>query len=318
MKNQLFEIDTFIKPPLKWVGGKSQLLNQLELLILEYIKFTGNKRFIYHEPFFGGGALYFDLWLKGYINYAYISDINSSLINFYKVLQNIEFDGSLKKIISQLNLFESKFNSKLTIDQKKHIYTKWVSEFNKLKVKQRKSDSNKIYQAALLLAINKTCFNGVYRENQKGCFNVPFNKSSKKLKLYDEDNLAAVQNSLKKAKLSVGSFTQNINFKTTRQNHLLFLDPPYIPLSSTSNFSDYSSEGFSIKEHKLLAEKINKINQIGGYFILTNSNTSLTQEIYNPKNIFYSLDVDVSRSVNSVGSKRKTGLVKEVIITNIR
>jgi len=98
----------------------------------------------------------------------------------------------------------------------------------------------------------------------------------------------------------------------------LFLDPPYIPLSSTSNFSDYSSEGFSIKEHKLLAEKINKINQIGGYFILTNSNTSLTQEIYNPKNIFYSLDVDVSRSVNSVGSKRKTGLVKEVIITNIR
>lgn len=315
---QLFEVETVIKPPLKWVGGKSQLLKQIEFFINIYLKELHLSNFVYHEPFFGGGALFFYLWFKDLFTKSYIADINSSLVNFYVVLQNLKYKNSFKLFLIEIDKLQVLINLQKTLENKSNLYNRWVNEFNYLKKQKKLSHKDLIYQASLFLALNKTCFNGIYRENQKGLFNVPFNKSMKEVKIFNEKNLISVKNSLASTVIKNISFEKSLNFRNIQKEHLVFLDPPYLPISKTANFSDYSSEGFKTNDHILLAEKIDQINNKGAYFILTNSNSPLTQEIYNKNLEYQSIEVDVSRSVNSSSSKRKTGITKEIIITNIR
>lgn len=311
-------MDINIKPPLKWVGGKSQLLKQIEFFIDIYLKNFNYKKFVYHEPFFGGGALFFNLWFKDLISRSYIADINSSLINFYMILQNTKYKNSFSKFLIEIEKLQYLINSQMILDKKSKLYYNWVDEFNYLKKQKKLSQKDLIYMASLFLAINKTCFNGIYRENQKGLFNVPFNKNMKKIKIFDEKNLISVKNSLATSSITNKTFQDSINFINIKKEHVVFIDPPYIPISKTANFSDYSSEGFKTNDHLKLSEKIDRIDQKGAFFILTNSNSSDTQEIYNKQNKYLSIEVDVSRNINSTGSKRRTGVTKELIITNIR
>jgi len=316
--NQLFEIDTTIKPPLKWVGGKTQIIKQLEYLIDIYLKKINYKKQIYHEPFIGGGALFFNVWFRDLFNKYFISDINKSLINFYLVIQNSKYSNSFSKFLIEVEKLQHLINSQDTLEKKSKVYLNWVNEYNSLKIQKNKSVKKTISEASLFLALNKTCFNGMYRENQKGLFNVPFNKGMKNTKMFDEKNLLSVKNALSSSVISNKSFEKSINFINIKKNHLVFIDPPYLPISQTANFSDYSSEGFKINDHLLLAEKITQIDEKGAFFILTNSNLLLTKEIYNNDKKYTNLEVDVSRSINSSSSKRKTGITSEIIITNIR
>ena len=274
-------------------------------------------KFSYHEPFFGGGALFFDLVSNKKIKKAYLNDINRELIIMYQLIQSERnSDQLLKKVIS----LEKSFN-----DSKKRdiLFSEWKERFNDLLFELNKVDklsiSEKIELSALLIAINKTCFNGVYRKNKKGQFNVPFGKKiNEDLKFLDLDNFKNVQSGLQYSKLTNSSFEKAINFKVIKPNHLIFLDPPYIPLSTTAQFKEYYEDGFTIQQHKLLSEKIKEIDSKGAYFILTNSNTELVKDIYLTKKNFSLHKLSVSRSINQMGKDESESGTKEILITNFK
>ena len=304
-------------PVLKWVGGKRQLLPILRLCIDEYSEKTNINKFSYHEPFFGGGALLFDLISRQKIKRSYINDINRELILMYEVIKSEKnSDKLMKKILSLQDLF----NESKTRDI---LFSEWKKRFNKLIYKlstdQNLSDIEKIEISALLVSLNKTCFNGVYRKNKKGQFNVPFGK-----KMTDVVNFINIENykniniALQNTQLTNLSFESAINFQKIKKDHLVFIDPPYIPISKTAQFKGYYDDGFSIEQHHLLAQKINEIDSKGAKFILTNSNTDLVKYIYLTKKNYFLSRVSVARSINQTGRDNSESGIKEILITNFK
>ena len=262
-----------VAPFVKWAGGKRQLITQIRERMPE--KYND-----YYEPFIGGGAVIFDLLPAN----ALINDINKALINTYRTICN-EPDAFLKEV--------NRLDNDMWEDGKKYYYT--IREHYNDKLMRSEYD---VELAALFVFINKHCFNGLYRVNGKGLFNVPYNNSRRVS--VDEDVIIATSEYLRGVTIIDGDFEQAC--KNAKKGDFVFIDSPYAPLNPTS-FESYTKEGFDIESHKRLAKLYDELTARGCYCMLTNHNTELINELYGNKD--YKIDVvSVYRINNSVESNR--------------
>lgn len=271
-----------VAPFVKWAGGKRQLIPQIRERMPE--KYND-----YYEPFVGGGAVIFDLLPAN----ALINDINKALINTYITICN-EPDAFLKEV--------NRLDNDMWEDGKKYYYS--IREHYNDKLMRSEYD---VELAALFVFINKHCFNGLYRVNGKGLFNVPYNNSRRVS--VDEDVIIATSEYLRGVTIIDGDFEQAC--KNAKKGDFVFIDSPYAPLNPTS-FESYTKEGFDIESHRRLARLYDELTKRGCYCMLTNHNTELINGLYGNKG--YTIDVvSVKRMINSDASNR---VGEEVIICN--
>lgn len=271
-----------LKPITKWVGGKRKLLPELNNLKPK----TYNK---YYEPFLGGGAFLFDLMPKK----AIINDQNSELINVYKVVKS-----SPDELIKLLKKHEENNSKEYYLSLRSVDRNGLINEMSNVE------------RAARIIYMLKVDFNGLYRVNSKGQFNVPYGKY-KEPKIVDIENIMNVSNYFNNNNVSIleGDFSDAI--KSAQNNDFVYFDPPYIPLNMTSNFTAYTANGFNEKDQIRLKDTFFNLANKGVNVMLSNSDTELTRELYKDALIH---EVKVGRSINSDTSKR--GKVNEVIITS--
>ena len=283
---------TQIKPFLKWVGGKTKLLSEIEKnLPKNLIK----KSFNYVEPFLGGGAVFFHLIQNFNIEKAYLNDLNNKLIDVYKDIRdkNKELIQKLKKL--ELDYYDS--------NDKKSYFLYQRENFNSIKKSTQKS--------ALFVFLNKTGFNGMYRENSKGEFNIPFGKMKAPLicnkKLLIQINKVLNDNEIV---FSSKSFEKVI---AREANTFYYLDPPYRPVSKTSSFTNYTKRSFSERTQQLLKEYCDTIDSKEAFFMQSNSYSydGFFQKLYKDRKIN---NLNVTRTISADGIKRNK--VKEIIIRN--
>jgi DNA adenine methylase len=243
------------KPFLKWAGGKTQLITDIEKVLPK--KFM-NKKFTFVEPFVGSGAILF--WILNNfpkVEKAVINDINADLTNVYKIIASNPIE-----LISVLKDFQGEYHSiDLEVDNKREYYTQKRTLFN-----TRTTD--KITQAALFIFLNRTCFNGLFRVNKSNGFNVPIG-SYKKPMICDADNIFAVSEVLQKVEILTGDYQQTLLY--AEKPALFYFDPPYKPLSKTSSFNTYSKEEFDDKEQIRLRDFCKTLNTLEHNWILSNS-----------------------------------------------
>lgn len=290
------------KPFLKWAGGKTQLLNDIELILPKNLVKTN---FTYIEPFVGSGAVLF--WMLNNfpnIKKAVINDINTDLINTYKIIAD-----KPNELISILEILQNEYHSlDEKADKKKEYYYQKRELYN-----TRKSTNTE--QAAFFIFLNRTCFNGLYRVNRKNEFNVPIG-SYKKPMICDRENILAINKSLQKVEILSGDFEQTLKY--ANPNSLFYFDPPYKPLSNTSSFNSYSKDEFDDLEQIRLRDFCNKLNVLGHTWILSNSDVKGK----NPKDNFFDdlysnfhiYRVEAKRTINANPNKR--GKLTELLITN--
>ena len=269
---------TSCRPFLKWAGGKTQLLPHL----LHRMPNTYNR---YIEPFIGGGALFFSLQPR----LALLADCNQELINCFQVVQ-----GDVEALIEELKKYRYDKDMYYSVRQLDRS-----AEFSRL---------SRIKRAARLIYLNKTCFNGLYRVNSKGHFNVPFGTYNDPT-ILDEANLRACSEALQRAVIQSGNFEQVLEI--AEKGDFIYFDPPYAPTSATSDFTSYSKDGFDDAAQELLLLVCLQLNQRGVKWMVSNSNTTLIQELYRG---FKIEPVGASRAINSKGAKR--GTVVELLIRN--
>ncbi len=269
-----------VMPFLKWVGGKRQLITEIEPLLPSRIS-------TYYEPFLGGGAILLHMQPKK----AVINDYNSELINVYETIRD-----DVDALIEHLAIHEN--NSEY---------------FYRIRALDRQEDFvdlTKIERASRVIYLNKTCFNGLYRVNSSGEFNTPFGRY-KNPNIINETVLQAVSNYLQNNDIALrnGDFEEAV--KGARKGSFVYLDPPYDPVSKSSNFTGYVQGGFGDDEQVRLRDTCINLNKRGVNFLLSNSATAFMKELYED---FEIIEVGANRSINSVGSKR--GEVKEILVRN--
>ncbi len=267
------------KPIVKWVGGKRQLLPY----ILKYIPQNYNS---YFEPFFGGGAVFFELSPQK----AIINDVNSELINTYEVVKN--------------NVDELIYHLKLHINDKEYYYN--IRNFDRKE--NFFSNYSKVERASRFIYLNRTCFNGVYRVNKKGQYNVPYGKH-KNPTICDEDNLRAASEILENVEILSNDF--NVIIDKVREGDFVYIDPPYDPLSSTSTFVEYTKDGFDSNMQIRVRNFCDELDNKGVKFMLSNSNTNFIQKLYMD---FDMHEVLANRWLNCKANGR--GKITELLITN--
>jgi DNA adenine methylase len=267
---------------LKWAGGKLQLIEQFKNLFPH--NFNN-----YYEPFIGSGAVFFYLKSKLKLNKVFLSDANEELINCFVAVRD-----KPSELIELLSNHQKKHS-------KEYYYAVRSIECDRL---------DSVNKAARLIYLNKTCFNGLYRVNSKGQFNVPMGDYENPC-IFDTNTLYQASQLLQGVHLRVMAFEKVVNF--AQKDDFIYLDPPYIPLSKTSSFTQYSKGSFSGKEQKRLSEVFRILDLRGCFVMLSNSDHALTRELYRDyeKNIVI---VRAKRMINSVGSKR--GVINEVVVTN--
>ncbi len=265
-------------PIVKWVGGKRQLMFEL----LKNMPKNYNR---YFEPFIGGGALFFELQPDN----AYISDMNKELINLYQVVRD--------------NVNE------LIVDLQKHDISKeYFMEIRNIdRTKEYKNWSN-IQKASRFIYLNRTCFNGMYRVNSQGQFNVPFGYY-KNPKIVDENNLINCSNLLQRTEIKHADFSEIL--KNIKKGDFVYFDPPYVPLSETSSFTSYTKDGFDMDMQFKLKDVCDELDSMGVKFLLSNSDTKLVNELYENYNI---KKVYASRQINANADGR--GKITEVLVRN--
>ena len=293
-----------VKPFIKWAGGKGQLLKEIKKLY----PFENKKIDKYAEPFIGGGAVLFDILTNYDIKKAYISDVNKELINIYKVIQNKAED-----LITFLKKFEEDYLP-LENEERKEYYLQKREEYNNWK-KRYNAENIEEMGAALFIFLNKTCFNGLYRVNKKGEFNVPMGAYKKPL-ICDEENLRNISILLKNVEIICADYTKSENF--IDENTLVYFDPPYRPLTETASFTSYTEFSFNDEEQIRLAEFIKTLNSKNIKVILSNSDPknvnqddNFFDDLYKGFNI---RRIGASRMINSKGSSR--GRITELLINN--
>jgi len=270
-----------MKPILKWAGGKRSLIPY----ILEL--FPSNfKKMNYHEPFVGGGAIFF----KIKPNSGSINDINSDLIRFYRIVRDTP-----EELISQARLYK----------YEKETYYTLRERFNQPNVPD-------LERAALLLYLNKTAFNGLYRVNSKGEFNVPFGRY-KNPTIVPEKRILAASNILKKVDILNEDFSYILDY--AKKGELCYFDPPYQPVSDTANFTSYSVNGFNLSEQERLRDLCLELDNKGIYWVLSNSFAPPVRELYSSIEDFRVKTVQAPRAISSKSSTR--GLINEILVTNI-
>lgn len=271
-----------IYPFVKWAGGKRQLLLQIKARMPE--KYNN-----YYEPFVGGGAVIFELLPEN----ALINDVNKALINTYRQIQNVP---------EAFLLAVKKLDTEMWEDGRKYYYAMRKHYNDKL----MKAEYD-VELAALLVFINKHCFNGLYRVNRKGLFNVPYN-NSRRLSV-DEEAVMEISKYLQGVSIMDGDF--EVACRDAKKGDFVFIDSPYAPLNPAS-FESYTKKGFDIESHKRLAKLYDELTARGCYCMLTNHNTDLINGLYGSKG--YRMDVvSVKRMINSDASNR---VGEEVIICN--
>lgn len=292
------------KPFIKWAGGKKDLLNEINKFYPEDLK-KGN--FKYCEPFLGGGAVLFDILSNYSVKEIYVCDNNKQLINLY-----IEIKNNVSDIIKILLEIENEY-LKLKQDDRKFYYYQKRDDYNNYILG---NNIDKVYGSALFIFLNRTCFNGLYRVNSKGLFNVPIGRY-KNPKICDVDNLIKASFLLKNVEFNFGSYTDSLEF--IDKNTFVYLDPPYRPLSESASFTSYSKENFNDDDQIMLANFINSINKKDSKFLLSNSDPKnvnefddFFDELYSNYNIYR---VFTKRRINSRADMR--GNITELLISNI-
>jgi DNA adenine methylase len=264
-------------PFVKWAGGKRQLVPQLSTL-------APTKFDRYIEPFLGGGALFLYLTSDKSRQFtAYISDINSELINTYVAVKD-----NVEKLIKLLIQHEIEYNK--------------ASEEYYYSLRDNYSPTDSIERAARFIAVNRTCFNGLYRVNKDGKFNVPKGEY-KNPTICDSSNLRNVSYVLRNSKVTIKALDyKEILLENAKEGDFIYLDPPYSPVSSTAYFTNYTYNGFSNKDQKELAEIYRQLDEMKCKVMLTNSNTPLVREFYAP---FVMVEVVSKRAINCKAAKRE-------------
>ena len=291
-----------VKPFLKWAGGKGQLIDEIE----KFYPFD-KKINKYAEPFIGGGAVLFDILNKFELEKIYISDVNKELVNCYIVIKE-----NVHELIKKLKKLEDEFLVRGKEERKIYYYEK-REKFNKLKLE---NNNEKINRATLMIFLNRTCFNGLYRVNKKGLFNVPMG-DYKNPKICDEENLINVSNKLRNVEIIYGDYRKSYDF--IDENTFVYFDPPYRPLNQTSSFTSYTEYIFGDKEQIELSEYFRILNKKGAKLLLSNSdpkNVDINDEFFD--DLYKEFDIkriEASRAINSKGSKR--GKVTEILVNNV-
>jgi len=265
-------------PIVKWVGGKRQLMFEL----LKNMPENYNR---YFEPFIGGGALFFELQPDN----AYISDMNEELINLYKVVRD-----NVEELITDL--------------QKHDISKEYFMEIRNIDRTEEYENWSDVQKASRFIYLNRTCFNGMYRVNSKGEFNVPFGHY-KNPRILDENNLINCSNLLQKTEIKHADFSKIL--KKVKKGDFVYFDPPYVPLSETSSFTSYTKDGFDMDMQFKLRDVCDELDSMGVKFLLSNSDTKLVNELYENYNI---KKVFASRQINANADGR--GKITEVLVRN--
>jgi len=273
------------KPFVKWVGGKRQLLKQFKLMDLFPPKGFVSAKAKYFEPFVGGGAVFFDLLPQN----AVLSDMNEELVITYNVIKN-NVEGLIKSL-------------------KKHKLDK--EYFLKIRAQNPEKLSD-INIASRFIYLNKTGFNGMYRVNGSGKFNVPFGSQKNPL-VCDEDNLRKASAYLKNITILQRNYTEVL--KEAKKGDFIYFDPPYHPLNETSSFTGYTAGGFSLKEQENLRDVYFELHKRGCFVMLSNSNTEFINNLYSGLDEKIKIHkVDATRMINSKAERR--GKIKEVLVVN--
>jgi DNA adenine methylase len=296
-----FEVQAKAQPLVKWVGGKRQLQEQI------FSKMPLNFN-TYFEPFLGGGAMFFRLAPTTSV----LSDLNAGLINLYECVKSEP--ESIEKIAAEIS---SNFNA-LSIEEQERYFLSLRAEYN---TNYREGAR----QAAVFLFLNKAGFNGMYRENQTGDFNIPFGGRNKikKINLFETGNLKAVSLLLQRATLKHASFEEILHkefVQPAKKGDLVYLDPPYIPLSKTSSFTSYTKENFSSSEQIQLQERlvsvIDDLSNREVAVVLSNSSAGLSSELFELKLGMQKQELPVTRLISGL-SKGRTKVTELVLWNDI-
>ena len=290
------------KPFIKWVGGKSQLIDQLDMQLPADFGNWANVTYI--EPFVGGGAMLFYM-LQRYpnIEHAVINDINPDLVTCYRTVRD-----NPKQLIESLANIEMAYLALKTEERRKDFF---------MAVRERYNEKNldPIENTTKFFFLNRTCFNGLYRVNKKGLFNVPFGKYSNPT-ICDPETILKDSELLQRVEILNGDF--EATFEHAQGNSLFYFDPPYRPLSDTSSFNDYAKESFNDDAQIRLKVYCDRINEAGFHFMLSNSDCKGKNENDNFFDVLYGAypieRVWASRSINSNPNKR--GKLTEILVHN--
>lgn len=269
------------KPVVKWAGGKRQILSYL-------ISVAPDKFGTYYEPFVGGGALLIELYNSGFLEKAIISDINEDLVDMYRIVKERP-----EELLHELSLLKFKNN--------REDYYKARDKYNSIK------ESNP-EKTALFIYLNRHGYNGLYRVNSRGEFNVPFGRYSNP-SLPGREEIYSLSKVLKVTEVLNEDFEESV--KSAGKRDFVYFDPPYMPVSSSSYFTDYNSAGFSKENQIRLYETFKSLSKRGVFVMESNSDSDFIEELYNGFNI---VRIKARRNINSVASKR--GPIDELIIRN--
>ena len=293
------------KPFVKWVGGKSQLIDQLEALLPA--DFDNWENVTYIEPFVGGGAMLFHMLQQHpNITSAVINDINPDLTTCYKVVRD-----NPTELIDSLKDIQKEYYSIQTKDAKCEFFLLMRGAFNKKNLQP-------IENTTLFFFLNRTCFNGLYRVNKSGLFNVPFGKYETPT-ICDPQTIYADSELLKKVEIITGDYQETLKY--AKRNTFFYFDPPYRPISSTSNFNDYSKELFNDIAQIRLKDFCDAIQAAGHKFMLSNSDCSAVnpddtffEDLYLVSQYYNMERVLAKRNVNANAQKR--GKISEIVVRN--
>lgn len=293
-----------VKPFLKWAGGKSQLLPEIE----KYYPFANSSITKYAEPFVGGGAVLFDILSKYDLDEVYISDVNAELINTYRIVQT-----QIELLIHRLNVLQDAYLP-LSKDERRSFYSSQRERYNDIKLQKNQTDD--LEKAALMIFLNRTCFNGLYRVNKKGQFNVPIGDYKNPL-ICDEDNLRAASIALRKVHIVCADYHDSDSFIDSHT--FVYFDPPYRPLTATASFTSYTENEFGDQAQIELADFVTKMRKKGALTLSSNSdpqNANAEDRFFDDLYSLYCIKrVEASRMINSKRDAR--GKIRELLISSI-
>lgn len=297
--------DKRAKPFLKWAGGKSQLLHEIS----SFYPFDGTTITKYAEPFVGGGAVLFDILGRFKLDAVYISDINTQLINAYEVVRD-----DANELIDLLSGYQSDYLP-MDAEGRRRYYLDKREQFNRLIISCN-ADS-RVIETALMIFLNRTCFNGLYRVNRHGLFNVPIGSYKNPL-ICDEANLLAVSDKLKDVQIVCGDYKKSAEFIDDKT--FVYFDPPYRPITQTSSFTAYTESDFGDTQQRELAEFVDEMDKRRAKIVVSNSDPknannedNFFDDIYAKHNV---LRVSASRMINSKSNGR--GEISELLISNFQ
>lgn len=293
-----------LKPFVKWAGGKGQLINNIRNT---YPKELGKEINKYAEPFVGGGAVLFDILSNYELDSIYISDINVELINAYRIIRD-----NVEELISLLYVMQDEYVP-IDTESRKHYYYEKRERFNDIKING--DGTINIEKAALFIFLNKTCFNGLYRVNRKGLFNVPMG-AYKNPCICDTDNLRNISKALHNVTIVCGDYKESETF--IDKNTFVYFDPPYRPLTETANFTSYTENSFDDKAQIELAEYVKLLDKKGAKVVVSNSdpkNSNTEDEFFDELYKEHRINrVQATRMINCNGESR--GKISELLIAN--